>query len=202
MKVVDARGELCPKPLIMTKKALVEIDENDSLEILIDNETSMKNVSRFLTDNGMEIKQELRGNVFHLFVGKTGEIPENAPVEEYCEVSFPSNKILVIAFQKELLGEGAEELGRILMKAFVNTLPEATNQPQSIVFLNSGIFLALKDSQVLDTLIKLEKNGVEILVCGTCLDYYQKKQELGVGKVSNMYDILERLTSASSVVYP
>ena len=202
MKVVDARGELCPKPLIMTKKALVEIDENDSLEILIDNETSMKNVSRFLTDNGMEIKQELRGNVFHLFVGKTGEIPENAPVEEYCEVSFPSNKILVIAFQKELLGEGAEELGRILMKAFVNTLPEATKQPQSIVFLNSGIFLALKDSQVLDTLIKLEKNGVEILVCGTCLDYYKKKQELGVGKVSNMYDILERLTSASSVVYP
>lgn len=202
MKVVDARGELCPKPLIMTKKALAEIDENDSLEILIDNETSMKNVSRFLTDNGMQVKQELKGNVFHLFVGKTGEIPENAPVEEYCEVSFSSNKNIVIAFQKELLGEGAEELGRILMKAFVNTLPEATVQPQSIVFLNSGIFLALKNSQVLDTLVKLEKSGVEILVCGTCLDYYQKKQELGVGIVSNMYDILEKLTSASSVVYP
>lgn len=202
MKVVDARGELCPKPLIMTKKALAEIDENDSLEILIDNETSMKNVSRFLTDNGMQVKQELKGNVFHLFVGKTGEIPENAPVEEYCEVSFSSNKNIVIAFQKELLGEGAEELGRILMKAFVNTLPEATVQPQSIVFLNSGIFLTLKNSQVLDTLKKLERNGVEILVCGTCLDYYQKKQELGVGIVSNMYDILEKLTSASSVVYP
>jgi len=202
MKVVDARGELCPKPLIMTKKALAEIYENDSLEILIDNETSMKNVSRFLTDNGMEVKQELKGNVFHLFVGKTGEIPESAPVEEYCEVSFSSNKNLVIAFQKELLGDGAEELGRILMKAFVNTLPEATSQPQSIVFLNSGIFLTLKNSQVLDTLVKLEKSGVEILVCGTCLDYYQKKQELGVGIVSNMYDILEKLTSASSVVYP
>lgn len=202
MKVVDARGELCPKPLIMTKKALVEIDENDTLEVLIDNETSMKNVSRFLSDNGMEFRQELRGSIYHLFVGKTGEIPQDAPVAEYCEISIPVKNKMVIAFQKELLGEGAEELGRILMKAFVNTLPEATNQPQSIVFLNSGIFLALKDSQVLDTLIKLEKNGVEILVCGTCLDYYKKKQELGVGKVSNMYDILERLTSASSVVYP
>jgi len=89
-----------------------------------------------------------------------------------------------------------------LIKAFVNTLPEITLKPKTIVFLNSGIFLALKDSPVIDSLIKLEHLGVEILVCGTCLDYYQKKDDLGVGIVSNMYDILERFSKTGNVVYP
>jgi selenium metabolism protein YedF len=202
MKIVDAKGKLCPKPLIMTKKALGEIAENETLEILIDNETSMKNVTRFLEDHNMQIRMEKKGNVFHLLVSKTGAISESATVDEYCEIDVHQRNNLVIAFQRNWLGDGAEELGKILIKAFVNTLPEVSVKAKSIVFLNSGIFLALKDSQVIDSLIKLEKSGVEILVCGTCLDYYQKKQELGVGRVSNMYDILERLSSASSVVYP
>jgi selenium metabolism protein YedF len=93
-------------------------------------------------------------------------------------------------------------LGTILIKAFINTLPETTATPKTIIFLNSGIFLALKDSPVLDSLIKLEQSGVEILTCGTCLDYYKKKEELGVGNISNMYDILERLSQAGNVIYP
>jgi selenium metabolism protein YedF len=202
MKIVDAKGELCPKPLIMTKKALGEIAEDETLEILIDNETSMKNVTRFLEDHSMQIRMEKKGNVFHLMVSKTGVIPESATVAEYCEIEVPKRNNLVIAFQRSWLGDGAEELGQILIKAFVNTLPEVSAKAKTIVFLNSGIFLALKDSQVIDTLIKLENSGVEILVCGTCLDYYQKKKELGVGRVSNMYDILERLSCATSVVYP
>jgi selenium metabolism protein YedF len=202
MKTLNTKGELCPKPLIMTKKAMGEIAENEILEILIDNETSMKNVTRFLEDHSMQIRMEKKGNVFHLLVSKTGAIPESAPVDEYCEIEVPQRNNLVIAFQRNWLGDGAEELGKILIKAFVNTLPEVSAKAKTIVFLNSGIFLALKDSQVLDTLIKLEKSGVEILVCGTCLDYYQRKEELGVGRVSNMYDILERLSCATSVVYP
>jgi predicted peroxiredoxin len=81
-------------------------------------------------------------------------------------------------------------------------LPEATNQPKSLVFLNAGIFLALKNSPVIESLTKLERSGVKIFVCGTCLDYYGEKPNIGVGIVSNMYDILEQLSSASSVVYP
>lgn len=202
MRTVDAKGELCPKPLIMTKKALGEMGDNETLEVLIDNETSMKNVTRFLTDNGFTPSVRSDGNVFHVLVNKTGEMPESAPVEDYCEIDLPQKSNYVVAFQRDKLGDGAEELGKILIKAFINTLPEATNQPKSLVFLNAGIFLALKNSPVIESLVKLEKSGVKIFVCGTCLDYYGEKPNVGVGIVSNMYDILEQLSSAGSVVYP
>jgi len=202
MRTVDAKGELCPKPLIMTKKALGEMGDNETLEVLIDNETSMKNVTRFLTDNGFTPSVRTEGNVFHVLVNKTGEMPESVPVEDYCEIDLPQKSNYVVAFQRDRLGDGAEELGKILIKAFINTLPEATNQPKSLVFLNAGIFLALKNSPVIESLTKLERSGVKIFVCGTCLDYYGEKPNIGVGIVSNMYDILEQLSSASSVVYP
>jgi selenium metabolism protein YedF len=202
MRTVDAKGELCPKPLIMTKKALGEMGDNETLEVLIDNETSMKNVTRFLTDNGFTPSVRSDGNVFHVLVNKTGEMPESAPVEDYCEIDLPQKSNYVVAFQRDKLGDGAEELGKILIKAFINTLPEATNQPKSLVFLNAGIFLALNNSPVIESLVKLENSGVKIFVCGTCLDYYGEKPNVGVGIVSNMYDILEQLSSAGSVVYP
>ena len=202
MKTIDAKGELCPKPLIMTKKALGEMSENETLEVLIDNETSMKNVIRFLTDNGFTPEVKPNGKVFHVFVNKTGEMPVSTPVEDYCEIDFPQKNSYVVSFQNDRMGAGAEELGKILIKGFVNTLPEVTNMPKSLVFLNAGIFLALKESPVIESIQKLEQNGVKVLVCGTCLDYYGQKENVGVGIISNMYDILEQLSSAGSVVYP
>lgn len=202
MKTVDAKGKLCPVPLIMTKKAMSEIKENESLKILIDNDTSVKNVTRFLEEHGMKVHIEKTGNVYTLVVNKTGNIPESTKAEDYCSVEDVTITNYVVAIQRNRLGDGAEELGTILIKAFINTLPETTATPKTIIFLNSGIFLALKDSPVLDSLIKLEQSGVEILTCGTCLDYYKKKEELGVGNISNMYDILERLSQAGNVIYP
>jgi selenium metabolism protein YedF len=202
MKTVDARGKLCPVPLIMTKKALMEPDPANGFLVLIDNETSLKNVTRFLEDNGMKVQTEMKDAVFHLFVNKTQAIPEDLKAEEYCEVKPQAKSNVVVAFQRNRLGDGEEELGTILMKAFVNTLPETSVKPKTMVFLNSGIFLTLSNSTVIESLKKLEANQVEILVCGTCLDYYQQKLNLGVGKVSNMYDILERMTHASHVIYP
>ncbi len=201
MKTVDAKGKLCPVPLIMTKKALGEIKEDESLKILIDNETSVKNVTRFLEDQNLKIATAKNGNVFELMVTKTGEIPEDISAEKYCT---PDDKQgnYVVSIQRNRLGDGDEELGKILIKAFVNTLPENSILPKTIIFLNSGIFLALNDSPVIDSLKKLEQSGVEILSCGTCLDFYKKKDELGVGRVSNMYDILERLSAAGNVLYP
>ena len=202
MKIVDAKGKLCPVPIIMTKKAINEIKENESLKILIDNETSVKNVKRFLEENGMKVNTEKKGNVFELTVNKTGDIPETTNAEDYCSIDDTKVSNYVVAIQRNRLGDGAEELGTILIKGFINTLPEVSLKPKTIVFLNSGIFLALKDSPVLESLKKLESLGVEILACGTCLDFYKKKEELGVGKISNMYDILEKLSHAGNVVYP
>jgi selenium metabolism protein YedF len=202
MKIVDAKGKLCPVPLIMTKKALGEIDENENLMILIDNETSVKNVTRFLEEHHLKVSTKKNGNVFELMVTKTGEIPENISAEEFCSPEDKQTSNYVVAIQRNRLGDGDEELGKILIKAFINTLPENTLKPKTVVFLNSGIYLALKDSPVLEALKKLEQSGVEILACGTCLDFYKKKEELGIGKISNMYEILEKLSSAGNVLYP
>ena len=201
MKTIDAIGKLCPIPLIMTKKALGELKENESLEVLIDNDTSVKNVTRYLEEMGMKSLTEKKDSIYHVIVNKTGDFKESVNPEEFCSID--ENKLFefVIAFQKDKMGDGAEELGSILIKAFINTLPEMDVKPKKLIFLNSGIYLALKDSPVIDSLKKLEQMGIEIISCGTCLDYYKKKEELGVGIVSNMYVILETLSKASKVIY-
>lgn len=202
MKTVDAKGKLCPMPLIMTKKALDEMAENESLKILIDNENSLKNVTRFLEEHNMKVQTQKNADVYELTVNKTGEIPLETNVQDYCEQMNPSDSNYVVAVQRNRLGDGDIELGEILIKAFINTLPENTIKPKTIIFLNSGIYLAIKDSPVLDALIKLQQAGVEILSCGTCLDFYHKKEELAVGRISNMYDILEKLSQTGNVLYP
>lgn len=202
MKTIDAKGKLCPMPLIMTKKALGELTENESLEVIMDNETSVKNVTRYLEELGMKPVIEKKDSIFHVFANKTSEVSENVKVEDFCTIDNDKLSDYIISFQKNKLGEGSDELGTILAKAFINTLPEIEVKPKKLIFLNSGIYLALKDSPVVDTLKKLEQMGIEILVCGTCLDYYKKKEELGAGIVSNMYIILESLSKASKVIYP
>ncbi|MGE0089894.1 MAG: sulfurtransferase-like selenium metabolism protein YedF [Bacteroidales bacterium] len=201
MKTIDAIGKLCPIPLIMTKKALGELKENELLEVLMDNETSVKNVTRYIEEMGMKPRTEKKDSIYHVFVNKTGEVLESINVEDFCTIDSEKLSDYVISFQKNKLGEGSDELGTILAKAFINTLPEIDVKPKKLVFLNSGIYLTLKDSTVIDTLKKLEQMGIEILVCGTCLDYFKKKEELGVGIVSNMYVILETLSKASKVIY-
>lgn len=202
MKTVNAKGKLCPMPLILTKKALLEINDNENLRVLVDNETSMKNVKRFLEDHRMDVTINRQGSIFEILVNKTGNMDESVEAEAYCAVESPAGAEYVISLQKDHLGDGDPELGKILMKAFVNTLPEVGNKPGKMVFLNSGILLAVSGSPVLEALQKLEKAGMEILICGTCLDFYGKKDELAVGQVSNMYDILDSLSRASKVIYP
>ena len=200
MKIIDAKGELCPKPLILTKKALGEIQENESLTVLVDNEASMKNVSRFLSDNGMDAEVKQKGKVYEIIVNKTGEEYRNANVDDYCEID-PILLKNVFVFKSDKIGEGDEKLGKILIQGFIETLPELDALPKALVFLNSGVFMTTSDSKVLDSLKSLNNKGTEILVCGTCLDYYQIMDQLQVGKVSNMYDILNWTNGEEKVIY-
>ena len=202
MKTIDAKGKTCPLPLIMTKKAISEAAQDETLEILVDNEISMKNVSRFLEDNGMKINIETKGSVYHIYVNKTGIIPESSNVEDYCEIGEATKTGYAMVFKQNKVGHGAEDLGAILMSAFINTLPEIALKPRWLIFLNTSIYLTLKDSAVLESLHKLEKMGIEILVCGTCLNFFGKKDELAVGKISNMYDILDCMSRAGKVIHP
>jgi selenium metabolism protein YedF len=201
MKTVDARGLKCPMPLILTKRALLESEQDERLEILIDNETSLSNVSRFLRDHSMALQVVNEGGLFRLTVGKTGTIGEETNAEEYCEVPQPEAGGYLVCVQKPIVGDGADELGARLVQLFINTLPDIDRKPTAIVFLNSSVFFTLADSPILEPLKKLEESGIQILVCGTCLDFFQKKDELAVGLVSNMYEILDRMSKAPKVLY-
>jgi selenium metabolism protein YedF len=202
MKTVDAKGQKCPMPLILTKRALMEMEPDETLEIIIDNETSVQNVSRFLAEHQMNISTENQGGVYRLTVTKTGVITEQSRAEDYCEIPLPDPKDYVVVFGKNIQGEGSDEFGARLIQLFINTLPDIDHKPRIMVFLNTCIFLTLRDSPVLGPLAALEKAGIRILVCGTCLDYFQKKEELAIGVVSNMYEIMDHLSKASKVLYP
>lgn len=204
-KTVDARGELCPKPLIMTKKALKDFE--GTISVLLDNETAFENVKRFLSDNGKTFSSTVDGEIFNLTVNSDGSREEMTAAEDYCLIPAapvqPNNKNgHVICFKSDLMGDGDEALGRILIQGFCNTIKEAEPLPAGLVFYNSGIKLACKDSPVLPALKELEQMGIKILVCGTCADFYEIKDQIGVGIISNMYDITSTLTTAGHVVNP
>jgi len=200
MKTIDTKGKSCPIPLIMTKKALAELAENETLEILLDNEISMKNVVHFLGEHNMNVKEEIFDDGFRLVVSKTGVIPEDAKIDEYCDINSQMTGNYVMSIQRNHMGEGSDELGENFIKSAINTILELEQKPNKMIFLNSGILMTLKDSHVIDSLKKLEQIGVEILVCGACLDYYNKKDELAVGRISNMYDILDAMSKAVKVI--
>ena len=107
-----------------------------------------------------------------------------------------------ILFASDQLGVGPEELGRILLRAFLKTQLELTPKPWRVLFLNQGITLTTTGSAVLPELQELEAAGAEILSCGTCLDYFHAKDALQVGRVSNMREISETLLYASRVIRP
>jgi selenium metabolism protein YedF len=202
MKTVDAKGLKCPMPLILTKRALLEADRDETLEILIDNETSVKNVTRFLEEHEMKVSVEKLGGIYRLSVGNTGLVTDQTRATDYCEVPATETGDYLICFQKNIQGAGADEMGLRLTQLFINTLPDIDRKPETMVFLNSSIFLVLDDSPVLEPLKKLEREGVKILVCGTCLDFFEKKDELATGIVSNMYEILDLMSKAPKVLYP
>ena len=200
MKTIDVKGLKCPMPLIETKKALKEINNDETLKIIIDNETSVTNVLRFLEDNGMPVAKERKGKVVELIVNKQDSDIENVVVEEYCSTDLPSDNNFVLVFAKNRIGEGSEELGKMLVGGFLNTFKEMEKLPQKVIFMNSGIDLVLKGSPTVPILEEYEKNGVELLACGTCLEFYEKVNDVAIGKVSNAYDILNGTINASKVI--
>jgi len=190
-KIVDARGLACPQPLIHTKKALEEFDGGDIVTI-VDNETAKENILRFVNSQNLEAEVEQRANEYYIRIHKpqfTGLGPQVTVEKDY-----------ILLCGSEFVGRGSDELGGILVKSFFYTLSESDRPPAQVVFVNSGVKLACENSPVLQHLMDLEKKGVQILACGTCLDYYGLKNKLCVGTVTNMYTILEQLTLYPRVV--
>lgn len=196
-KEVDARKQACPKPVIMTKKALDEIADGVVITI-VDNEVAKENVSKLAKslnyDYTVEKGQE---NEYYIHITK-GEIVEEANENNAC---IPNTfKDMVILFTTDKLGQGSDELGSILMKGYIYTLTESTPFPSALLFLNNGVRLTVEGSPVLDDLKKLQSEGVEILSCGTCLDFYNLKDKLSVGEITNMYTIVEKMKNATNTI--
>ncbi|MFH1624673.1 MAG: sulfurtransferase-like selenium metabolism protein YedF [Pseudomonadota bacterium] len=191
-KVIDARGLACPQPVINTKKALEEIGEG-IITVMVNSVVSRDNVRRFAESQGCTVEIEEKEGGYSLHIAK-GFV---------CETEFQSKEArkhdsIVVYVNSDMMGIGDEKLGRILLKAFFKTLVE----PKTLIFINSGVKLTTEGSEVIEEIKELEKRGIEVLSCGTCLDFYGLNEKLQVGIVSNMYDIVNYLMEANKVISP
>lgn len=201
-KIVDARGKPCPEPLIMTRQALKSLQKGQTMRVLVDNGTSKANVERYLSVNGIQPICTSADGCFALHINKTPDAAAVVDTAGYCSPKPTSSQGYAIAIGSDKMGSGPEDLGGILLKAFISTIKEVQPLPSKIVFYNSGILLAAEGSPLVSSLKELEDAGVAILVCGTCVNYFKKQELIRVGTVSNMYAILEALSGAGTVIRP
>jgi selenium metabolism protein YedF len=192
MEYLDLRNMTCPMPVIETKK-LLENKDIKEIEVLIDNPTSCENVKRFLTSRGF-------------FVTVTAQEGTECRVkgiqdEKRGDPSGDIKKILVY-IDGETMGRGNDELGNVLMGAFLKTLKELETRPWRLIFINTGVKLVSRESLHIETLKEIENSGIEILSCGTCVDFFHLKEKIGVGRVSNMFEILSAFSEATNVIRP
>ncbi len=188
-KIVDARGLACPEPVVLTKRAL---DSNEVHEVMtiVDNKIALENVSRMVKTLSLESMIEEQDGNFYINISKEDMLPEKDTLRGSTVVLIKSN----------VLGQGDDKLGSILMKSFMYTLTQMEGEIKTLIFLNSGVLLTTAGSDLIEHIKNLESNGVEVLSCGTCLDFYGLIDKLQVGVVGNMYTIAEEMLAASKVI--
>ena len=198
IKVLDARGWACPKPVLETKKLL---QSENVVTVIVDNRAARENVSRLASKSGCKVRVEEKDDGTYLHIEKEAGASAQDVIEKEPEpyISCDSGK-LVLFIASDIVGRGSDELGMILMRAFMPTFLEVEPKPEVIVLMNNGVKLAVSDSPVLEDLQALADRGVEILICGTCLKYFELTDEVAVGKISNAYTIAETLLQAGKVV--
>lgn len=190
MHTIDCKGLSCPQPVINTKKYFDSIEGGEAT-IIVDNEVAKNNISRFAENSGYSFTVEMKNEFYEIKVVKNNSIKDNINASK-------GKYTMVVGSDK--LGGGAEELGDVLMKSFMYALTESNLLPDTLLFLNSGIKLTIKDSPVLESLKTLQQKGVYIASCGTCLDYYKVKDKLALGEITNMYTIIEKINEADKVL--
>lgn len=201
-KIIDAKGKNCPIPVIMAKK---EIDGgNNSFVVEVDNNIAVQNLQKLANSQEFKSTIEEGNGLFKVYFSKDSDKVSGA--EECNEVldKLEENKndldIWSVFIGKEIIGSGNEELGKSLIKMYFYTISESDNLPKSILFMNDGVKVPTLNDQAIEHLKDLEKKGVEILVCGACLNFYGLEEKLKVGEISNMYDITNCMKEASKVI--
>jgi len=200
-KIVNATGLDCPQPVVLAKQA---IETSEQVKVIVDNETALENVKRLGTKLGCGVKSESKeGGLFEIMLTrKAGVTLSSEKVNVSCDSSAAASGPFVIVCSEDKMGRGNDELGSLLIRAFFHTIAEQTERPDIIIFYNTGVRLTVQGSEVLDDLKVLSDKGLEILVCGTCLNFFNIKEQLAVGIVSNMYDIAGTMCRSGRIVSP
>lgn len=189
MNNLDVRGMACPLPVVSVKRAL-ESAQGD-LQVFLDDGAPRENVRRFAEGRGYRVQEAPVEGGFALTIS-------GLPKAEAAAVERAGATVMLIGSDR--LGDGPEELGRLLMKNFIITLLDLSDLPDRMLFVNTGVLLTAAGSEVIEDLEALGNRGVEVLSCGVCLDYFKKKETLAAGGVTNMFTIAESLLKARSVV--
>ncbi len=203
MESLDARGQACPLPVVRAKKALASMTEGD-LEVLVDNETAVTNLSNLAKSLGFASSSENRdGHTFAVTITKTADAADQTDEEagKACPAPASSDETVVV-IGSSTMGIGDEALGTSLMKSFIFSLSQQDKLPKTILFYNGGVRLTCEGSESLDDLAALADAGVEILSCGTCLNFYGLTDQLKIGEPTNMYAIVEKQMKAGILIRP
>ena len=191
MVKVDAMGKLCPEPVIMTK---AEVEKGaEEIEVLVDNDIAVSNVTRLLEGKGFSVELSRSGNERKLTAKKTAS--GSAP-----SASAKRDELLAILVAHDVLGGNDKELGEVLMKAFLGCISKLSRRPAVMAFMNEGVKLVLPESSACDYIKELEKAGTKILVCGTCTTHFNITDKIAVGTISNMFEIMEMITGADNTL--
>lgn len=200
MITVNAMGDNCPIPVIKTKKAMQALTGPETIEVLVDNEIAVQNVTKMASSSGGKVTSEKLGEKEYKVTINMEGAPAAAEEEVACIPDARDNTVVVISSDR--MGIGNDDLGKVLIKGFIFAVTQLDTLPKTMLFYNGGATITCEGSDSLEDLKSLEAQGVEIMTCGTCLDYYGLKEKLAVGSVTNMYSIVEKMAGASKILKP
>ena len=200
-RTINCKGMACPLPVINAKQAIERFTEDGVLRVLVDNETAVQNLTRLGEHNGFAVTSAQEGEKAYVVTMQVKAGAAKVPAEAVsCAAPLTGGKVVVLS--ADTMGLGDEKLGRKLMKAFIFALASQDEVPAKVICYNTGAFLTTRDPDTVKDLKRLEAAGTTVMTCGTCLDFYGLKEELQVGIVSNMYDIVEAQMNAALLVRP
>jgi len=201
VKEIDVRGMACPEPVLQTKAAL-QSEHYPTLKVITGSASAQQNVLDFLKTQGYTARMERTGDDY-IVVGTAKSDDEKKrirPMDLKIRIPKADEKKIMVLCATDRIGFGDDILGQKLMINFLRTLGEMGNELWRLVFVNNGVKLTIDGSEVLDTLLKYEAEGLTLLVCGTCLDYFGLLERKEVGRTTNMLDIVTAMHLADKVI--
>lgn len=197
---IDGRNKQCPMPVIMVKKAIQNMTVKENIEVMVDNKIAVENVSKLAKSQGGDVEVTKEEEIYTVKIIFESNEDMAAITEPVMKHGVEQGTILILSSDR--MGEGKDDLGTVLIKGFIFAITQLDKLPEMILLYNGGATLSVDGSDNLEDLTYLQGAGVKILTCGTCLSYYGLEDNLGVGEVTNMYEIVEIMATAKKVIRP